>query len=58
MLSAVSILQMHSAYLFYAETIEVPLPKRNRIIGAGGHRIKALIAETGESPQLSLACWA
>lgn len=34
--------------IFAAETIEVPLPKRNRIIGAGGHRIKALAAETGK----------
>ena len=31
-----------------AETIEVPYPKRIRVIGAGGHRIKALVAETGK----------
>lgn len=30
-----------------AATIEIPVGKRMKLLGAGGHRIRSLIAETG-----------
>ena len=35
----------------YAATIDVPPEKRKRLVGTGGHRIKALVAETGADVQ-------
>ena len=29
------------------ENIEIPLSKRHKLVGAGGHRIRHLIEETG-----------
>lgn len=31
----------------YTATIEVPIEKRKKLIGVGGHRIRAILSDTG-----------
>lgn len=37
-----------------SETMEVPLSKRHKLIGIGGHRIRALVEETGKKLRSSI----
>ena len=37
-----------------SETMEVPLSKRHKLIGIGGHKIRALVEETGKNLHSSI----